>query len=203
MPLGLTTTSQVALGVMAGIFIVFSLLSSFVFPKRNPDFPGKKWRNAYLVVCAALFLAMMATVLIWGKEPEEAGAHGGGEPTHTTPGETTPGETTPGETTPGETTPGETTPGGTTPGETTPAGGGGDAAAGKQVFLDNCGVCHELQDAGTSGAVGPNLDETQSDEALIRDRVENGKGAMPAFKDQLTPEQIDDVVAYVHETTSA
>jgi mono/diheme cytochrome c family protein len=26
---------------------------------------------------------------------------------------------------------------------------------------------------------------------------------MPAFKDQLTPEQIDDVVAYVHEATSA
>jgi mono/diheme cytochrome c family protein len=198
MPLGLSTTSEVALGVMAGIFIVFSLLSSFVFPARNPDFPGKKWRNAYLVVCVALFLAMMATVLIWGKEPEEAGAHGGGEPTETVPHETTPGETTPGETTPGETTPGETT-----PGETTPAGGGGDAAAGKQVFIDHCGVCHVLQDAGTSGAVGPNLDEAKPDEALTRDRVENGKGAMPAFKDQLTPEQIDDVVAYVHEATSA
>jgi mono/diheme cytochrome c family protein len=193
MPLGLSTTSEVALGVMAGIFIVFSLLSSFVFPARNPDFPGKKWRNAYLVVCVALFLAMMATVLIWGKEPEEAGAHGGGEPTETVPHETTPGETTPGETTPGE----------TTPGETTPAGGGGDAAAGKQVFIDHCGVCHVLQDAGTSGAVGPNLDEAKPDEALTRDRVENGKGAMPAFKDQLTPEQIDDVVAYVHEATSA
>jgi mono/diheme cytochrome c family protein len=188
MPLGLSTTSEVALGVMAGIFIVFSLLSSFVFPSRNPDFPGKKWRNAYLAVCVALFLAMMATVIIWGKEPEEAGAHGGGEPTETIPHETTPGETTPGE---------------TTPGETTPAGGGGDAAAGKQVFIDDCGVCHVLQDAGTSGAIGPNLDETKPDEALIRDRVENGKGAMPAFKDQLSPEQIDDVVAYVHEATSA
>ena len=46
---GLSTTSTIALAVMAGIFIAFALLSSFVFPSRNPDFPGKKWRWGYVV----------------------------------------------------------------------------------------------------------------------------------------------------------
>jgi cytochrome c oxidase subunit 2 len=34
------------------------------------------------------------------------------------------------------------------------------AAAGKQVFLgsSSCGACHHLAEAGTSGAIGPNLD---------------------------------------------
>ena len=34
----------------------------------------------------------------------------------------------------------------------------GDAAAGKQLFKDKCGSCHTLANAGTSGTIGPNLD---------------------------------------------
>src|SRR5215213_4189097 len=37
------------------------------------------------------------------------------------------------------------------------AGGGGGAPDGKQVFTANCGSCHTLEKAGTSGSVGPNL----------------------------------------------
>ena len=33
-------------------------------------------------------------------------------------------------------------------------------------------------------------------------RVTNGMGAMPAFGDQLSPQQIADVAAYVHESAS-
>ena len=47
-------------------FVAFALISSFVLPGRNPDFPGRK-RNLYLVVCAAFFLAMMAAVLVFGR----------------------------------------------------------------------------------------------------------------------------------------
>ena len=36
---------------------------------------------------------------------------------------------------------------------------GGDASRGKQIFTQKCGSCHVLADAGTSGTVGPNLDE--------------------------------------------
>src|SRR5438067_331855 len=35
----------------------------------------------------------------------------------------------------------------------------GDAAAGKKLFVANCGGCHTLANAGTKGTTGPNLDD--------------------------------------------
>jgi mono/diheme cytochrome c family protein len=95
---------------------------------------------------------------------------------------------------------------GTLPEETTeesPAAGvEGDAAAGEEVFAANgCGGCHVLEAAGASGNVGPNLDESQPDLELVIERVTNGSGAMPAYGDQLEPQQIADVAAYVVEST--
>src|SRR5215208_6161425 len=83
---------------------------------------------------------------------------------------------------------------------TTGGGGGGDARAeGKQIFTGSagCGGCHTLADAGTSGNVGPNLDEAKPRKALAVDRVTNGKGPMPPFKGQLSPAQIEAVATYV------
>jgi mono/diheme cytochrome c family protein len=45
--------------------------------------------------------------------------------------------------------------------------------------------------------VGPNLDDSQPDEALVVDRVTNGAGIMPPFGGVLTEQQIADVAAYV------
>jgi cytochrome c2 len=63
-------------------------------------------------------------------------------------------------------------------------GGGGSAAAeGKQIFTQSCGTCHTLSDAGTSGSVGPNLDELAPDRARVQNAIKNGgagTGAMPA-----------------------
>ncbi|HET8969205.1 MAG TPA: cytochrome c [Gaiellaceae bacterium] len=75
----------------------------------------------------------------------------------------------------------------------------GDPAAGKEVFLgaSACGGCHTLADAGTSGQVGPNLDEAQPDSELVLDRVTNGQGGMPSFSSTLSEQQIADVAAYV------
>jgi len=119
--------------------------------------------------------------------------------TETTPAETTTTETTPTETTPTETTPTETTPTETTPTETTPAGGAeGDATAGKEVFATaGCGSCHTLADAGATATVGPNLDEAKPSADRVVERVTNGQGVMPPFKDQLDEQQIKDVAAYV------
>jgi mono/diheme cytochrome c family protein len=36
--------------------------------------------------------------------------------------------------------------------------GGGDRQRGRELFIESCGGCHELADAGTTGTVGPNLD---------------------------------------------
>jgi mono/diheme cytochrome c family protein len=79
----------------------------------------------------------------------------------------------------------------------------GDPAAGKDVFASKgCGACHTLSDAGASGTVGPNLDDAKPDLALAVDRIANGQGQMPAFKGQLTAQQIADVAAYVVQATS-
>ena len=62
---------------------------------------------------------------------------------------------------------------------------------GKGIFTSSCGGCHVLADAGTEGTVGPNLDQSMPPKALVVDRVTNGQGAMPSFKDSLDPAQID------------
>jgi mono/diheme cytochrome c family protein len=93
-----------------------------------------------------------------------------------------------------EGTPPETTETSTT--ETTPVPTG-DAAAGKVIFKANCGGCHTLADAGTSGTVGPNLDDAKPPASLVIDRATNGKGVMPPFKGTLSEQQIADVAAYV------
>jgi sulfite dehydrogenase len=78
----------------------------------------------------------------------------------------------------------------------------GDPVAGKKIFLSaGCSSCHTLQDAGSTGTVGPNLDDAKPDYRLATARVTNGKGAMPSFKGQLTDQQIADVAAYVVKAT--
>ena len=177
MLLAITNEGKLGLGVLAGAFIVFALLSSFYFPRRNPDFPGNRL-GLFVLVTAILFAATMAGVVFFAKEEEEA--HGA-EATETHGTET--GEA-----------PATT--------EETPAEPEGDAAAGEAVFAEaGCGGCHALEAAGASGAVGPNLDESQPDYDLVVDRVTNGAGAMPAFADQLDETEIQNVAAYVVEST--
>jgi cytochrome c5 len=68
---------------------------------------------------------------------------------------------------------------------------------GKSIFTTNCSSCHTLADAGTSGTVGPNLDEAKPSKALVVDRVTNGQGVMPSFSDSLDADQIQAVADYV------
>ena len=83
------------------------------------------------------------------------------------------------------------------PGEV--AGGGeGEAADGEAIFAEaGCGGCHVLAVAGASGNIGPNLDDTKPSKELVVDRVTNGMGAMPAFKDSYSAEQIAAVADFV------
>jgi mono/diheme cytochrome c family protein len=89
----------------------------------------------------------------------------------------------------------------TTQSTTTTAGSSGGAATtaiGKKVFLSSgCGACHTLKDAGSTGTVGPNLDQLKPTEAVVAHQVTVGGGAMPPFKGQLSPAQIQAVAAYV------
>ena len=83
------------------------------------------------------------------------------------------------------------------PAATEPAGGEGDVAAGEAVFTANCGSCHTLEEAGTSGAVGPNLDDSTLGLDGVVQQVENGGGVMPAFAGELSEEEIANVAAFV------
>ena len=180
MLLALTSEGKIGLGVLAGAFIVFALLSAFYFPRRNPDFPGKRL-GLFLVVASLLFVGTMAGVIFFAKEEEEA--HGA-EATETHGTETGEEQTTTGAT------------------ETAPSTSEGDATAGEAVFASaGCGGCHTLEAAGSSGTVGPNLDDAKPDHALVVQRVTNGMGVMPSFKGQLDETQIQDVAAYVVAST--
>jgi mono/diheme cytochrome c family protein len=78
----------------------------------------------------------------------------------------------------------------------------GDAAAGKEVFASaGCVACHTLSEANASGTVGPNLDDAKPSDELVVQRVTLGQGGMPSFKDQLQPQQIADVAAFVSSAT--
>jgi mono/diheme cytochrome c family protein len=82
-----------------------------------------------------------------------------------------------------------------------PAGNGGGSsavAAGKSVFESaGCSGCHTLKDAGSTGNIGPNLDQLKPSKTAVQTQVTNGGGAMPAFKGRLTGKQISDVATYV------
>ncbi len=91
---------------------------------------------------------------------------------------------------------------GSLPTPTTEAEVKGNPEAGKTVFANaGCGGCHTLKAAGSSGQVGPNLDDSKPALDKILDRVTNGKSPMPAFKDSLTKQQIADVAAFVFQST--
>lgn len=82
------------------------------------------------------------------------------------------------------------------------SGGGGQIQAtdGKGIFTEaGCSGCHTLAAAGATGTVGPNLDEAKPSKDLVIDRVTNGKGVMPSFKDRMSQDQIDAVAQFVSE----
>lgn len=137
-----------------------------------------------------VLIAVAAVLLLLG------GASCGGGEDQTTAPDTVEGTTSAGDGGTGTTTGAETETGGGT--GTAGQGGRGDAAKGKQIFAtQGCGGCHTLADAGSSGNVGPNLDESKPAFDLVVDRVTNGKAPMPSFKDKLSEQEIDDVAAYV------
>ncbi|MFO7572182.1 MAG: cytochrome c [Gaiellaceae bacterium] len=81
----------------------------------------------------------------------------------------------------------------------------GDPVAGKDVFLgaSACGACHVLSDAGSSGQVGPSLDETQPSYAAVVSIVTNGRGQMPAFSSSLSEDDIQNVAAYISQVAGS
>jgi mono/diheme cytochrome c family protein len=90
-----------------------------------------------------------------------------------------------------------------------------DTARGRTLFVQKCGVCHTLAQAGTTAQVGPNLDEAfaaaredgnDSDtiEGVVKAQVEfprpnNGDPRVSMPADVVSGQDLDDVAAYVGE----
>jgi alcohol dehydrogenase (cytochrome c) len=74
-----------------------------------------------------------------------------------------------------------------------------NAAAGKEVFAEECSTCHGATGHGGNG--GPDLRTMPlaKTQAGAEKQVTNGGGGMPAFKGVLSPEEIANVAAYVVE----
>jgi cytochrome c oxidase subunit II len=127
---------------------------------------------------------------------------GGGSPGAAPGGATTGGE--------------ETTTGGETTGAETTGGNAAEEQLGAKTFASaGCGACHEFKKAGTDAQVGPSLDDLtaaaqkagESVPDYVRESIEDPNavitegyqpGVMPQnFKDSLSSEEIDALVAYV------
>ena len=70
---GLSTGHKIGLVIVGAAFIVFALISSFLLPRFNANFPGRGlgW---YVVLCVAFFIAMISAVIVFGREKPEAKA---------------------------------------------------------------------------------------------------------------------------------
>lgn len=91
-----------------------------------------------------------------------------------------------------------------------PVAMGADAAQlerGKTLFttaaVPACAVCHTMADAGSTGAIGPDLDELKPTAEQVKKVMKSGMGAMPSFAATMSEEDMDAVAAYVVQATGA
>ena len=72
---------------------------------------------------------------------------------------------------------------------------------GKRLFVETasppCGVCHSLEAAGANGVIGPDLDALKPDARRIRTAIAQGVGAMPAYAEQLTDQEVTALVDFI------
>lgn len=88
-----------------------------------------------------------------------------------------------------------------------------DTARGRTLFVQKCGVCHTLAQAGTTAQIGPNLDDAfaaaresgengDTIEGVVKAQVEsprpeNGNPAVSMPRDIVSGQDLEDVAAYV------
>lgn len=88
-----------------------------------------------------------------------------------------------------------------------------DTARGRTLFVQKCGVCHTLAQAGTTAQIGPNLDDAFASareageggdtiEGIVKAQVgyprpNDGNPAVSMPRDVVTGQDLDDVAAYV------
>ena len=62
----LSTAHEVGLIVVAGVFIAFALVASFLAPRYKPDFPGPNGLGPFVIASVVLFVLMVTAVNFFG-----------------------------------------------------------------------------------------------------------------------------------------
>jgi uncharacterized cupredoxin-like copper-binding protein len=75
---GLSTGNKIGLAVVGAVFIAFALTSSFVIPRRRPDYPGKNGMSVFVIACLVLFAGMLTAVSVFDVEAEAKGGEKSG-----------------------------------------------------------------------------------------------------------------------------
>ncbi len=191
----LSDAQKTGIALMGAAFIVFALVSSFVLPRRWPNFPGKYvWPYVAVVIC--FFLAMMAVIVWVAKETPEPAEASSPPPAAAPP---PPAAQPP-----------------------PPPAAQGDPAAGKAVFAANgCGSCHTFKPAAATATIGPNLDDLaaaaqKANRGSLADYTHESivdpnayvvpgfsAGIMPQdFGQKLSEKQLADLVAFLTQGAS-
>jgi mono/diheme cytochrome c family protein len=181
----LSTGHKTAILVVAAVFIVFALCSSFLFSRMNPNFPGRRIA-LFVVVCVLLTAAMLGSVIAFASEPKEVAAENENKEASTTPVKPNPSQ----------------------------AAGAiaqGRALFGSQ----GCSACHTFAPAGSTGTAGPDLDHLAANaqkanrgslEQYTRESiVDPGAYVVPGFSNGVMPtnfaslgdKKIADLVAFL------
>ena len=62
----LSTSHEIGLIVVAGVFIAFALAASFLVPRYKPDFPGPSGLSVFVIASIVMFALMVAAVNFFG-----------------------------------------------------------------------------------------------------------------------------------------
>ena len=60
----MATGNIIGLSVVALVFVSFALISSFIAPRRWPDFPGKNGLSVFVIASFVLFAAMLTACML-------------------------------------------------------------------------------------------------------------------------------------------
>lgn len=78
---------------------------------------------------------------------------------------------------------------------------------GERLFMEEanppCALCHTLKAAGSTGTIGPDLDELKPDQDRVSRAVKNGVGAMPPYGETLSDAEIAALSEYVAKESAA
>jgi cytochrome c2 len=186
----LATGHKVGIAVVAGVFIAFALVSSFVLSALRPQFPGRRV-GLYVAFTVLLTAGMLGTVIALAGEPKEA-REAAPETTTTAPA----------------------------PGPAPSPAAGDATAGKALFSAQGCNACHTFKPAGATAKVGPDLDNLAADAAKAnRGPVEKyaaesitdpgayvvpgyPNGVMPTTFKSLSAKQIADLVAFLGSGSS-